>query len=72
MIVAEGIRQSVSLVRQCRELATLDRLQHLELVPQIFHLLAPCMEMLLRRILLRDSKRIAPIPVDAFQPGSKH
>ena len=43
MIVAEGIRQSVSLVRQCRELANLDRLQHLELMPQIFHLLAPFM-----------------------------
>ena len=33
MIVAKGIRQGMSLVRQCRELANLDRLQHLELVP---------------------------------------
>ena len=41
MIVAKGIRQGVSLVRQGRELARLDRLQHLELVPQIFHLLTP-------------------------------
>jgi hypothetical protein len=47
MIVAKGIRQGVSLVRQCHELAQLDRLQHLELVPQIFHLLAPFMETLL-------------------------
>ena len=43
MIVAQCIRQGVSLVRQCCELANLDRLQHLELVPQIFHLLAPFM-----------------------------
>src|SRR5262249_30648280 len=43
MIVAKSIRQGVSLVRQCCELANLDRLQHLELVPQIFHLLAPFM-----------------------------
>src|SRR4029453_4821940 len=72
MIVAKGIRQGVSLVRQCRELAKLDRLQHLELMPQIFHLLAPFMEMLLRRIILRDCKRVTAIPVDALHPASKH
>ena|SRR6185436_4797904 len=43
MIVAKGIRQGVNLVRQCPEMAELDRLQHLELVPQIFHLFAPFM-----------------------------
>ena len=43
MIVAKGIRQGVSLIRQGRELARLDRLQYLELMPQIFHLLAPFM-----------------------------
>jgi hypothetical protein len=43
MIVAKDIRQGASLVCQCRELAKLDRLQHLELVPEIFHLLAPFM-----------------------------
>src|SRR4029453_8892269 len=72
MIVAKGIRQGVSLVRQCRELAKLDRLQHLELMPQIFHLLAPFMEMLLRRIILRDCKRVTAIQVDALPPDSKH
>ena len=72
MIVAKGIRQGVRLVCQGRELAQLDRLQHLELVPQIFHLLAPCMEMLLRRILLGDCTGLTTIPVDAFYPGSQH
>ena len=43
MIVAKRIRQGVRLIRQGRELAQLDRLQHLQLVPQIFHLLAPFM-----------------------------
>jgi hypothetical protein len=43
MIVAKGIRQGVNLVRQRHEMAELDRLQHLELVPQIFHLFAPFM-----------------------------
>src|SRR4051812_5691854 len=34
MIVAKGIREAVSLVRQCRDLAKVNRLQDLELVPQ--------------------------------------
>src|SRR5678815_3176486 len=72
MSVAKGIRQGVSLVRQCRELGKLDRLQYLELMPQIFHLLAPFMHMLLRRIILRDRKRVTAIPVDALQPDSKY
>ena len=57
MIVAKGIREAVRLVRQCRDLAKLNRLQDLKLMPQIFHLLAPFMEMLLRWIFLRHHKR---------------
>src|SRR5262245_37781189 len=72
MIVAKGIRQGVRLIRQGRELARLDRLQHLELMPQIFHLLAPFMQMLLRRLRLGHRKCLTAIPVDALQPGPKY
>jgi hypothetical protein len=72
MIVAQGIREGVRLIREGRELVHRDRLEHLELVPQIFHLLAPFMEVLLRWILLRHRQRLTALPVDTLQPGSQY
>src|SRR3979490_825847 len=72
MVIAEVVGEPVRLIRALADRPGPERLENLQLVPQVLDLFAPLVKIFRRGIAPRGPEGLAALAVHTLQPGTDH